>query len=252
MRPAPLGRVSLIPPLPTVGRAEEVVHRLGEAIGIGLFRDGEQLPVEAELAAQMGVSPMTLREALSTLRDLGLVETRRGRHGGTFVRRATMPEREARRRLTAISVSELRDLADEHVAVSGHAAQLAAERATGTGLRRLVTFVEQLDQATEVGARIRADSRFHIEVAVASDSQRLTRREVALQSETASLLWLPLGGDNDVEAAVSEHHDIFTAIAEEDGERARQLMQRHIQRNLRRLTGMHLQLTESKDASDDE
>ena len=79
--------VSLIAPLAAAGRAEEVVLRVGQAIQLGLLNDGERLPPETEFAAQLGVSPMTLREALAILRQQGLVETRRGRAGGTFVRR---------------------------------------------------------------------------------------------------------------------------------------------------------------------
>ena len=71
--------VSLIAPLAAAGRAEEVVFRVGQAIQLGLLNDGEQLPPEAEFAGQLGVSAMTLREALAILRQRGLVETRRER-----------------------------------------------------------------------------------------------------------------------------------------------------------------------------
>src|ERR1700685_4714947 len=90
--------VSLISPLAATGRADEVVQRVSQAIQLGLFTDGEQLPSEAEFAAQLGVSAMTLREALAMLRQQGLVETRRGRAGGTFVRRPTAPRLGAPRR----------------------------------------------------------------------------------------------------------------------------------------------------------
>jgi DNA-binding FadR family transcriptional regulator len=68
--------VSLISPLASAGRAEEVVQRVSQAIQLGLFVDGEQLPPEAEFAAQLGVSAMTLREALAALRQQGLVRKR--------------------------------------------------------------------------------------------------------------------------------------------------------------------------------
>src|SRR6202041_3862909 len=83
--------VSLISPLAAAGRADEVVQRVSQAIQLGLFVDGEQLPPETEFAAQLSVSAMTLREALATLRQQGLVETKRGRTGGTFVRRPPAP-----------------------------------------------------------------------------------------------------------------------------------------------------------------
>ena len=66
-------------------RPEAVVRRLGSAIGLGILVDGEQLPSEAQLAAALNVSTVTLREALSDLRARGLVATRRGRGGGKTV-----------------------------------------------------------------------------------------------------------------------------------------------------------------------
>ncbi len=67
-------------------RSEAVVRRVGSAIALGLLGDGEQLPSETDLAPMLNVSTVTLRDALAELRKLGLVETRRGRGGGSFVR----------------------------------------------------------------------------------------------------------------------------------------------------------------------
>src|ERR1700754_1881881 len=119
--------VSLISPLPPAGRADEVVQRVSQAIQLGLFVDGEQLPPETEFAGQLGVSAMALREALASLRQQGLVETRRGRTGGTFVTRpASPPVGLLRQRPPGMTTSSLRDLSDEQFAVSGAAAKLAA------------------------------------------------------------------------------------------------------------------------------
>ncbi|WP_244216883.1 FadR/GntR family transcriptional regulator [Streptomyces carpinensis] len=242
---APVMRASLISPLRAAGRTDEVVQRITEAIHLGLVVDGEQLPTEVEFANQLGVSPMTLREALAVLREQGLVMTRRGRTGGTFVRRPADPPLEPLvERIRSTTVSELRDLADEQFAVSGASARLAAERASATSLRRLLSLVEQLARADGLGARIRADSRFHIEVAIASQSERLTRLEVDMQSCTAGLLWLSYESEPELDEVVAEHHAIATAIAEEDGERARALAERHVQRNLRRLIELHLRMAE--------
>ena len=121
----------LLTPSSPAGRAEEVVQRVSEAIHLGLLSDGEKLPVEVDLAAQFGVAPMTVREALAALREQGLVETRRGRNGGSFVRRPQAPPVEPlRQRLLAMTVSDLRDIVDEHQAVAGQSARLAAERAS--------------------------------------------------------------------------------------------------------------------------
>jgi len=248
---------SLISPLAAAGRADEVVQKVSQAIQLGLFLDGEQLPPETEFAAQLGVSAMTLREALATLRQQGLVETRRGRTGGTFVRRPAAPPLEVlRERLRGMTTSTLRDLIDEQFAVSGAAAKLAADRAAGGSVRRLHAYVQQLSGATSLGSQIRADSRFHIEVAIASQSERLTRLEVGLQTQLAELLWLPPEAADDAGLsgatglldpvdASGEHAAIAAAIGAEDGELARVLAERHVEANLRRLTALRLAMAQA-------
>jgi GntR family transcriptional repressor for pyruvate dehydrogenase complex len=259
--------VSLITPLAVLGRAEEVALRVGQAIQLGLLTDGEQLPPEANFAAQLGVSAMTLREALARLRQQGLVETRRGRAGGTFARRPTAPPLGLLRdRLRVTTLGELRDLTDEQGAVSGAAARLAATRASTVSVRRLLALAEQLSAAATPGARIMADGRFHIEVAIASKSERLTALEVALQTKLTELLWLPAGANGETDrgvepraaipdapvpldsvpldhvTAAEEHAAIAAAIVAEDGSRARLLAEEHAEANLRRLTALRLAL----------
>lgn len=236
---------TLLGPPSSGGRAHEVVQRVSEAIHLGLLSDGEQLPVEVELAAQFGVAPMTVREALAVLRQEGLVETRRGRNGGSFVRRPVSPAQEPlRRRLAGMTVSEIRDLVDEHEAVAGQSARLAAERASSVNVRRLFSLTEQLGAADSLGDRIRADCRFHIELSVAAQSSRLTRREVGLQAELSGLLWLADGPEIDVGTHVEDHHAIAAAVVSENGAEARRLAEEHVRRNLRRLTELHLRLSE--------
>ncbi|NUU23443.1 MAG: FadR family transcriptional regulator, partial [Streptomycetaceae bacterium] len=55
------------------------------AIKLGVVPPGGRFPAERELAARLGVSRITLREALRALQQAGHVEVRRGRFGGTFV-----------------------------------------------------------------------------------------------------------------------------------------------------------------------
>src|SRR5579872_545361 len=82
-----LAREVVFSPVADGAVVEQTVRRLGEAIGLGLIEVGERLPPEAELATRLAIAPMTLREALRILREAGYLETRRGRGGGTFVRR---------------------------------------------------------------------------------------------------------------------------------------------------------------------
>uniref|UniRef100_UPI001CED0BE8 FadR/GntR family transcriptional regulator n=1 Tax=Streptomyces sp. NK15101 TaxID=2873261 RepID=UPI001CED0BE8 len=95
--PGTAGR-AVFTPVDTRARVDTVVRRIGDAIELGLLADGEQLPGETELAGQLGVSTVTLREALMALRQQGLVTTRRGRGGGSFV---TLPDNPPQERLRA-------------------------------------------------------------------------------------------------------------------------------------------------------
>lgn len=239
----------LVAPDAPVGRADEIVLRITEAIHLGLLDDGERLPVEIDLAAQFGVAPMTVREALATLRDNALVETRRGRSGGSFVRRPDGPPvDQLTARLAAMSPSDLRDLFDEHTAIAGQAAKLAAERAAPYAVRRLFALTDQLAAAATLGDRIRADSRFHIQIAIASQSARLARREASLQAEIAGLIWLPIGPSIDVGAYVQKQHAIAAAVASEHADEARRLAEVHVMGQLARLTSVQIDLAAGADS----
>lgn len=230
-------------PLGSGGRTDAVVRRLGDAVALGLITDGEQLPSESELAGQLAVSTVTLREALATLREQGVVETRRGRGGGTFVRSPIDPSlQRLRARLGGMTTDELRDLGDLHQAVSGAAARLAAERAAPDQISRLTGLAAALATAADHGARRRADARFHIEMAAAAQSPRLTRQEIDLQSEVGELLWLPHAEAMDPAEAGRQHSAIAEAVADGDDEGARQLAEQHVRAGIERLIELHLRL----------
>ncbi len=231
---------AVILPLVSVARSDEVEQRIRQAISLGLLRDGQQLPSEAALASQMSVSPMTLREALASLREQGLVETRRGRNGGTFIRRPSSPLAKGLwSRLRHMSPTLLRDLADEHRAVWGAAARLAADRAAEDNVERLYSLANMLITAPNLGARIRADSRFHVDLAAASHSERLMRREVSLQGEAGDLLWVPFEPELEPTVKAAQHRAIIDAIARGDGAEARQLAEEHVSEDFRRLLVLH-------------
>jgi DNA-binding FadR family transcriptional regulator len=208
-------------PLDGTGRAELVARRLTDAIVSGLLHDGEKLPSEAELARTMGVALVTAREALEVLRDNALVQTRRGREGGSFVTydRATAA-RMLDARLQGHSRIELRDLAVHLSAIAGHAAELAAERASDDDVETLVAVHGSVDGSTEGGAR-RGLLRFQLEVAAISQSPRLVREEVRLQSEAGPLVWLCLRESEYRGRTVAAREQTISAIAGGSPEAAR-------------------------------
>jgi DNA-binding FadR family transcriptional regulator len=233
-------RSAMFAPLDQLGRAEAVTERLVDAITFGLLADTERLPSEAELAAQFGVSTVTVREALVALRQLGLVETRRGRAGGSFVKAPAGPSTQSwQDALRAVSLGDLRDIGDHYAAIAGAAARLAAERSSTEDIQRLELAAADMRGAT--GAEIaHAERQFHLEVAAAAQSPRLTREEVQLQRACGGLLWLPLTPGE--RGALTTHREITAAIARGEGDAARELTEEHVLDALALLAELHLDL----------
>jgi len=238
------GRQAVFAPLDDgAGRSEAVVRRLGSAIALGLIADGEQLPAESELATSLGVATVTLREALSDLRRRGLVQTRRGRGGGSFVR-VSEPALTAltKRRVRELGSTDLRELGEFHAAVAGTAARLAAERATSAEIDRLNAAVGRYAEASTNAARRRTEGRYYIEMAAAAQSVRLTRQEIELQSELAELQLFPPDTTGWARETLGRHRAVVAAVKDRDGARARRLTEETIGLRTLAMIEVHLSL----------
>jgi DNA-binding FadR family transcriptional regulator len=206
----------------------ETVARLGQAIGMGLLRPGDRLPAETRLAEDLGISPVTLRSALAILRGAGLLETQRGRVGGTFVTEAAAD--------AALPIDEplpteleLRDLADERGVVEGGTAALAAQRATADQLEELGRLAERMEETRAYEPWSATDTLFHLLVADASGSQRLVSRVAELRSEVYRITRHVPTPRETVELADREHREILRALRARRPERARAAMVRHVE-----------------------
>ena len=228
-------------PLENAVRGEETGRRLRQAIELGLLEDGTQLPSENELAAMMGISTQTLRTALAELRHLGLVETRRGRGGGSFVKANTGDIARARREtLAQYSLEDLRDIREYRAVLAGSAAAAAAGRSQQISVSRLASLAAMVGQAEEPVDRARADSKFHTELSAASRSVRLTRQDMALQAEVGPLIWTSPAGDP--RQAAQEHAAIVDAIRAGDTTAARARAEEHIRREMNGLIDLRVSM----------
>jgi DNA-binding FadR family transcriptional regulator len=210
---------------------EETVERLAHAIKLGVVPPGERFPPERVLAPQLGISRVTLREALRALEQAGYTESRRGRNGGAYVTRrngAVGSARNARRALRAMGEG-LGDTLQFRRAVEPSAAQLAAERIAsgevdGAHLTDLVS-----DIAGAPHSEYRApDLRLHLAIAELTGSPSLVDAIARIQTQLSDLLGaFPL-----VEASLrhsdQQHTVIVRAIQRGQGTRARQQMEAHI------------------------
>ena len=228
-------------PLETAERGEEIALRLRHSIELGVLEDGAQLPSESELAARMRVSTMTLRTALAELRHLGLLETRRGKGGGSFVRANTGDIAKAQRdTLAAYSLEDLRDIREYRAFLAGSAATVAAGRSQQVSIGRLASMAAMIETAQTPAEMMRADSRFHVELAATSGSVLFTRQEMAMQAEVGALVWA--GASDRRRAAAQEHAMIVDAIRAGDTTRARGLAEEHVRRDMNRLIDLRLSM----------
>lgn len=169
-------------------RSEQVVERLSNAIVAGLLHADEQLPNENDLSRLMGVSPVTVREALNTLRARQLIDTRRGRNGGSFVCPVPADMLRSRHPLHLATSGDLADLGELHCAIISHGARLAAQRSTPDEHLRLTQQIDQFEAAATPQARAQADMRCLLMLASHAHSARLANQALAVQAEWAPLV----------------------------------------------------------------
>jgi GntR family transcriptional regulator, transcriptional repressor for pyruvate dehydrogenase complex len=234
-------------PLETAGRAEVITRRLSDAISLGVLPDGLLLPSETDLAERLGVATVTVREALGTLRARGMIRTRRGRHGGSFVCSPADGGRSALLdRLRGLGQGELRDLGDHYAAIGGACAVLASQRADAADVARLTTLAPAVRDGRVASEWLRAEGTFHLELAVAAQSARLAREEIMLQSEIGPLLWLAHAHAHAHDDAASSHERLARAVARGDATRARTILEKHVQALVLALRPLHHEARRSR------
>ena len=208
----PGAREAVFAQLADTGRAEQVAQRLTDGIVLGVLHQGERLPSEPELARRFGVALITVREGLGILREAGLVETRRGRDGGSFVVEGDSEHRALiTTRLRALAQVELSDMAVFFGAILAAAAERAAERAAEGDGERLGAWLAAADFSTAASARTNQGG-FFLEVAVLSQSARLVREQIRLQAEFGPLLLLGLDGERARAEVVTRDRAIVRAV----------------------------------------
>ncbi len=208
---------------------EGCVEQLATAIRLGVYPVGSLLPPERELAERMAVSRATLREAIAALRQAGLVETRRGRGGGsTVTSQARSRFTGGLARLSASTAAEWLDSLEFRRVVEPGAAYLAAHHDLAEADReRLVAAETAVREATGKRAHRQADSRFHLTVAALSGSLRLQEAVTSVQSVLDTALGSIPALDTNISHSHLQHRQVTQAILAGRAERARAVMEDH-------------------------
>lgn len=215
-------------PLRTHHAFEGCVEQLATAIRLGVYPKGTVLPPERELAEQMAVSRATLREAIAALRSAGLVETTRGRGGGSVVKRVPTAKR-ARSKASLVQRNE--ELLDSLVfrgIVEPGAAALAAGRDLAPELReQLRAYAVEAADAQGTPAYRQRDSRLHLAIAAASGSDLTMSAVTKVQADLDELLHrIPVLPVN-IGHSTTQHNAIVNAILAGNARKASRVMTQH-------------------------
>jgi GntR family transcriptional repressor for pyruvate dehydrogenase complex len=210
-----------------------VVEHLRRAIMLGTYAPGEKLPAEREHAERLGVSRVTLREAVRVLEGEGLVEVRRGSSGGTIIRGGGSARSDVRRQLrgrldTILATQEFR------LAIEPLAAARAAEYRTKAALKELRRTIAEFETADGIGPFRRADSIFHLTLARNAACPPLAR---AVEDARIAMFELVDAFDFTIVVPTSlrAHVAILESVERRDPDGARAAMHAHIEETTREI-----------------
>jgi GntR family transcriptional regulator, transcriptional repressor for pyruvate dehydrogenase complex len=212
-----------------VAVTDEAIEKIKAMIVSGTLRAGDRLPREADLAAELGLSRSSLREAVRALALINILDVRRG--DGTYV---TSLE-------PAVMLEALNFIVDFHRDASvleflqvrrilePAATALAAERIDSLQVEELRTLLDSLGPHPEVDELVASDLEFHRRIAASSGNSVLCSLLDTISAPTTrARIWRGLTQSGARERTLAEHRAILDALASGDGEVARSWATVHI------------------------
>jgi DNA-binding FadR family transcriptional regulator len=229
------GGTALFQPVKAGNAFEEVVEQILGAVKSGSVQPGDQLPPERELALQLHVSRVTLREAIRALAQAGYLESRRGRAGGTFViyehgrTRSSWPARPG--------TEHMEDVVSFRRVVECAAVDMAASRHLGPAERRRLE--EALDevQRASLGEYRQADTRLHLLIVELAGSALLTRAVADMRMRVNDLLDALPVLEQPLVYSNAQHVQIVNTILANDRPGARLAIEEHLEATAALLRG---------------
>jgi DNA-binding FadR family transcriptional regulator len=219
--------------------SEAIVEQIRGLIRGNRLRPGDRLPSERELCERLGVSRVTVREALRVLEAGGLVEIRVGARGGAFVTTPSSDRLGAGLAdlinlapITSVEVTEARLVFELGIIPT------VIERATDEDIDDLRTMTRDHIEALRRDEYTMAMSaEFHNRVGACTHNSAI---EMLVRSFHGPLLMslreaataAPLMGQR----GTVEHRDFVEAVAQRDAEKATAIMRKHVNRTARRLS----------------
>jgi GntR family transcriptional regulator, transcriptional repressor for pyruvate dehydrogenase complex len=220
----------------TTSTVDQIIEHILTVIRSGDLAVGDQLPSERQLADMLGVSRSTLREAITTLSTIGVLEILRGK--GTFVRATDISETLASKVVNLMSTEESPLQALEvRILLEPGIAALAAERCSNEHLREMEKSLKRIEErVAQNELYFDADMDFHMAIARAAGNPLIERALAPSQA-----IWFTDSDWNKRSASITmsnpkllqKYHDIhmllYQAIKNGDAKRAYDEMDRHCQ-----------------------
>ncbi|KJK50573.1 GntR family transcriptional regulator [Lentzea aerocolonigenes] len=204
---------------------EQVLERLRAYVTEAGLKAGDKLPAERELAASLGVSRASVKQAIVVLEVQGLVEARHG--GGTYLVRDTLDvepvEQLVERRKRLPEVLEARE------ALETKLAELAAERRTEDELDAIRASLDFMhEEIVDGGFGVEGDRRFHAAVTAAAHSSLLADFMKAIAGQITESRNESLRQPGRPHRSLAQHTAIYEAIAAGDPKKAAAAMRKHV------------------------
>lgn len=223
--------MTLLKPVRQKTISDQVFEQLKELIFRGRLKPGDQLVPEREMAESMKVSRTTVRNAISRLAAIGLVEHTQGR--GTFV---AVPDPEHQNPFAAAMASQnatIFDLLELRIGLECHAAAFAAERADARDIHNLNQCMKSMKKEILAGRLGTSDdAAFHMTVACAAKNPLHIQVMKSFHDHLfygimESLKFLYEDKKN-MDVILNHHQSIIDAIVIRDRHKAFEAMQEHI------------------------
>ena len=212
--------------------ADKLISDIRNEVSSGILKPGDQLEVTA-LAERFGVSRTPIREAIRTLVESGVLETRPRK--GSFVR--------------VLSAKQLLDLFQVAAELEGMACRLAALSLTKKNVEAIESGLAKCTQAAEFQNNVEyamANLDFHTAIHNASGNDWLIEQLRQLQINLNSYRTMPYEIRGRLNKSTDEHKIICDAILSGDGEHACNLMRDHMMLQGKRLPSIIATLEQQK------
>jgi GntR family transcriptional repressor for pyruvate dehydrogenase complex len=209
---------------------DAAIQKLREMIISGRYPSGARLPPEAELAAELGLSRNTAREAVRALSSARVLDVRRG--DGTYVT-SLRPELLLEGIAFAVEVMHEEsglELLEVRRILEPAATALAAANISPAALLELQKTLETMQKSSsDLEEFVQHDAEFHAQIAAASNNQTLASMLNGVSSHAfRARVWQGIIDTEAIARTIFEHHRILEALSHRDAELARAAALAHV------------------------